>query len=60
MKMYLNKLNKRIDTLMDALRDADKKMVDSNSCDQKLLDQVSPQKSRRNTETLRITQSNKK
>lgn len=27
MKMYLNKLNKRIDTLVDALKEADTKMA---------------------------------
>ena len=43
MKMYLNKLNKRIDLLVDALKDADQKM--SQMGDQKaIMDQINMKK----------------
>ena len=43
MKMYLNKLNKRIDLLVDALKDADAKM--SQMGDQKaIMDQINMKK----------------
>jgi hypothetical protein len=43
MKMYLNKLNKRIDTLVDALKEADTKMASMK--DQKaIMDQINNKK----------------
>ena len=43
MKMYLNKLNKRIDLLVDALKDADQKM--SQMGDQKeIMNQINMKK----------------
>ena len=43
MKMYLNKLNKRIDNLVDALKEADTKMASMK--DQKaIMDQINSKK----------------
>ena len=43
MKMYLNKLNKRIDTLVDALKEADTKMA-SIKDQRALMDQINIKK----------------
>ena len=52
MKMYLNKLNKRIDLLVDALKDADAKM--SQMGDQKaIMDQINMKKPRTRRELVR-------
>jgi len=39
MKQYLNKLNKRIDTLVEALKEADKKMAEMGD-QKKLIEQI--------------------